>query len=293
MNRFKLWQTQTFAGTLEWVTAADIGLALVIFVATGTLAKNLHGLLEMLVFKRLKLDSSVRYAIGQLSVYLVVTVGLVVGCNLLGFTWRKMQWLVAALGVGLGFGLQEIFANFVAGIILLFERPIRVGDVITLGANTGVVTQIHIRATTIRNWDRQDLIVPNRDLITGQLLNWTLSGGLNRITFTVGVGYGTDVRAARELLLKVLADHPKVLEQPKPLVTFESFGDSSLNLVVRACLSEIDDRLSTTNELHTVIHEEFGKAGIEIPFPQRDLHVKSIEDVVRTADQTSSLEVLE
>ena len=290
LNQFQLWQKQSLDGAIVWVTLSDLLLAIVVFIITAQMTKNLPGLLEMLVFKRLNMDSSIRYAIGKLSSYTMAAVGIIVGFNLLGLTWSKAQWLIAALGVGLGFGLQEIFANFVAGIILLFERPIRVGDVITLGDTTGVVTRIQIRATTIRNWDRQDLVVPNRDLITNQFLNWTLSGTLNRIVFNVGVAYGSDIRKARSILLDILAEHPNVMDQPGPLVTFEEFGDSSLNLVVRAYLPEVDDRLSTIDGLHTVIHDRFAKAGIEIPFPQRDLHVRSIEDVVKTQAKEGSLE---
>jgi potassium efflux system protein len=178
--------------------------------------------------------------------------------------------------VGLGFGLQEIFANFVSGLILLFERPIRVGDVITLGDITGTVSNIQIRATTVTNWDRKELIVPNKELITGRLLNWTLSDKTNRIVINIGLAYKTDPLVAREIILSTVQSHENVLEDPGPNVTFEGFGDSSLSFVVRAYVATLDVRLSTVNDLHASIHKRLSQAGIEIAFPQLDLNLREI-----------------
>ena len=180
--------------------------------------------------------------------------------------------------VGLGFGLQEIFANFVSGLILLFERPIRVGDIITLGDVTGTVTDIRIRATTVTNWDRKELIVPNRELITGRLLNWTLTDTTNRIVINLGLAYDTNVPEAREIILKAVRDHENVLADPGPNVTFEGFGDSCLNFVVRAYVASMDVRLSTVHELHLRIHEELQQRGIEIPFMQVDMNVRQLPE---------------
>lgn len=141
---------------------------------------------------------------------------------------------MAALTVGLGFGLQEIFANFVSGLILLFERPIRVGDIVTVDGTTGVVSRIQTRATTVTNWDRQDLIVPNKEFITGRLLNWTRSDHVNRIVINVGIAYGSDTELARRLIEEVLREHSEVLGDPPSIVTFEGFGESTLNLVAPA-----------------------------------------------------------
>ena len=144
--------------------------------------------------QRLPLDASIRYAITSLTSYGIVLLGLVIGCHCIGLRWSQIQWLATALTFGLAFGLQEIFANFVAGLIILFERPIRVGDVITVGDVTGVVSRIRIRATSITNWDRQEYVVPNKAFITGRLLNWTLSDKVNRIVINVGVAYGSDTQ---------------------------------------------------------------------------------------------------
>ncbi len=175
----------------------------------------------------------------------------------LGLRWEGLQWLVAAVGVGLGFGLQEIFANFISGLILLFEQPIRVGDTVTIDGTSGTVSRIRLRATVVTNFDRQELIIPNKDLITGRLINWTLTDSMNRLTINVGIAYGSDTRKACQLLEQICAQHENLLVDPKPVVTFEGFGDSTLNIVVRCFLSSLDQRLKTLHELNTTINERF------------------------------------
>lgn len=253
----------------------DLLLAVAIIVVVFVAATNLPGLLEVGLLQKLPLDSGARYAATALSRYGIYAVGIVMAFNMMGIGWNKVQWLVAALSVGLGFGLQEIVANFVSGIILLFERPLRVGDVVTIGDVSGVVTRIKIRATTVRNWDRKEYIVPNKELITGKLMNWTLTDSINRIVINVGVSYGTNPDEAHRVLMGVITDHPDVLKDPEPMVTMEAFGDSSLNFVIRCCLADLGPRLKVTHELHAEIHHRLKAAGIEIPFPQRDLHIRS------------------
>jgi potassium-dependent mechanosensitive channel len=237
--------------------------------------KEPAGLLEVTLLERLPLDRGARNAVTTLSGYAIMLAGLLMGANAIGLRWQNIQWLAAALTVGLGFGLQEIFANFVSGLILLFERPIRVGDIITLGDVDGTVTKIRIRATTITTWDRKELIVPNKELITGRLLNWTLSDQINRLVVEVGVAYGSNVAKVRRLMLRIANDHPVVLKDPGPVVTFESFGDSALNFVLRCYLPSLENRLATIHDLHAAIHDRFAREGIEIAFPQLDLHVRS------------------
>jgi potassium efflux system protein len=176
----------------------------------------------------------------------------------------------------LGFGLQEIFANFVSGLIILFERPVRVGDVVTVDEVTGVISRIRMRATTITDWDRREFIVPNKEFITGRLLNWTLSDQVNRVVLNVGIAYGSDTRLAADLLMRIAKEHPLVLEEPPPRVTFEAFGDNSLNFVVRCYLPDLDNRLDVIHDLHMAVDAAFRRAGIEIAFPQRDIHIRSI-----------------
>ena len=255
------------------VTLANLGVTIIFVVITVIAAKNLPGLLEITLLQRLPLDAGGRYAITTLSQYLIVAIGTISAFSSLGMQWSKLQWLVAALGVGLGFGLQEIVANFVSGIILLFERPIRVGDMIRVGDITGKVSRIRIRATTILNWDRQELVIPNKEFITGQVLNWTLSDQINRIVITVGIAYGSDVTKALELLIAAAREHPRVIADPAPKVSFEGFGDNALTLVLRSYLDSLEFRLETISELHQAVNRKFNEAGIVIAFPQRDLHL--------------------
>jgi potassium efflux system protein len=196
--------------------------------------------------------------------------------NSLGVRWASVQWLVAALGVGLGFGLQEIFANFVSGLILLFEQPVRVGDVITIGDTTGTVSKIRMRATTVMNFDQQELVIPNKDLVTGRLLNWTLSDSTNRIVLDIGVAYGTDVTRACQILNEICQAHPNVLKNPEPTAFFEVFSESQLTIKVRIFLASLDLRLPTRHEILTEIQNRFHADGIEIPLPQRELRVRSL-----------------
>jgi potassium efflux system protein len=255
------------------ITLADAGLAILILIATLVAARSLPALLEIALLQRLDVTSGSRYAITTLSSYAIGALGLLLAFNTIGANWSQIQWLVAALGVGIGFGLQEIVANFISGLIILFERPIRVGDVVTVGDTDGVVTRIRIRATTIRNWDRKELLVPNKEFITGRLLNWSLSDQINRIVIVVGVAYDSDVEEALGLIAAAAREHPEVLDDPSPLVTFEGFGDNSLTLLLRCYLASLDNRLSTITDLHKSINRKFKAAGIVIAYPQRDLHL--------------------
>ena len=254
-------------------------MAVLLLVATFALAKYLPALLEISILNRLPLDRGGRHATSVIVQYVVALTGVFLAGRTLNITWSSIQWLAAGMTVGLGFGLQEIFANFVSGLILLFERPIRVGDVITLGDITGTVSNIQIRATTVTNWDRKELIVPNKELITGRLLNWTLSDKTNRIVINIGLAYKTDTLLAREIILSTVRAHENVLQDPSPNVTFEGFGDSSLSFVVRAYVATLDVRLSTVHDLHSMIHKNLTDANIEIAFPQLDLNVREIPGV--------------
>lgn len=263
----------------EAITMSDLALAILIVVIAAVLFRNGPGLLEMSVLQQLPLDASVRYAITTLASYAIVLVGTIAACSTIGLKWAQIQWLATALTFGLAFGLQEMFANFVAGLIILLERPIRVGDIVTVDDVTGVVSRIRIRATSITNWDRKEYVVPNKEFITGRLLNWTLSDKVNRIVIEVGLAYGADTERARELLLESARNHPTVLKDPAPLATFEGFGDNSLNLVLRAFLPSLENRLQIIHELHTAINQAFRKANLEIAFPQRDLHIRTISSL--------------
>jgi len=257
------------------VTLADLIVAILIAVVATIATRNIPGLLEIVVLQRLPLAAGIRYALVTVARYAIIITGIVLAFGAVGIGWDRVQWLAAAVTVGLGFGLQEIFANFVSGLILLFERPIRLGDVVTVGDVSGTVTKIRMRATTITNWDRKELIVPNKEFITGHLLNWTLSDRVNRVVVNVGVAYGSDTDRVRQLLLGIASDNPHVLHDPLPRVTFESFGDSTLDFVLRCYLPNLDNRLDVINALHCSINDDFNAAGIEIAFPQQDVHIRS------------------
>ncbi|MCU7828843.1 MAG: mechanosensitive ion channel [Candidatus Thiodiazotropha sp. (ex Myrtea sp. 'scaly one' KF741663)] len=255
------------------LTLSDLLVGLFALLVTLLAAKNLPGVLEITLLQRLPLDAGARYALTTLLQYLIAGTGLIMAFSTIGFQWSSIQWLVAALGVGLGFGLQEIVANFISGIILLFERPIRVGDVVTLDNTTGVVSRIRIRATTLINYDKQELLIPNKEFITGRVVNWTLTDKINRLMINVGVAYGSDVNQAMSLMLEAAHENDNVLDDPNPVATFEAFGDNTLNLVLRAYLGNMDNRLTTITALHEAINRKFTEAGINIAFPQRDLHL--------------------
>ncbi len=270
-----LWQMRDADGTVTSVVAlSNVLVAIPTLLLTFVVVHNVPGLLEAALLRRLPLDNASRYAITTLTSYLLALCGMLLAAGTLGLRWSSVQWLAAGLSVGLGFGLQEVVANFVCGLILLFEQPIRVGDVVTLDTITGVVSRIRIRATTVTTWERQEYVIPNKDLITGRVINWTLSDSVNRAELTVGVAYGTDTRRVIELLREICSGIPDILTDPAPIITFEQFGDSTLNLVVRFYLASLDNRLGTISELHSQIHERFNAAGIEIAFPQIDVHVK-------------------
>ena len=276
LNDISLWSysaTVDGAEQLLPVTLGDALLGLLIVVFGMIAARQLPSLIEIVLLTRLDITAGGRYAVSKLTQYTIIAVGIVMVFSVLGGSWSQIQWLVAALGVGIGFGLQEIVANFICGLILLFERPIRIGDVVTVGETSGVVTRIRIRSTTIRNWDQQELIVPNKEFITGRLLNWTLSDPMARIVARVGIAYGSDVALAMKLVREAVAEHERVLKDPEPLVTFEDFGDSALVIALRCYIESMDYRLQTHSELNEAINRKFADAGIVIAFPQRDIHL--------------------
>lgn len=260
------------------LSIADLLTTFLLFAVFIFLYRNIGGLLQFFLLRQFTVDRGTQYAITTIAKYAIGSTGLVLMASKLGFEWSRIQWLLAGASVGLGFGLQEIVANFVSGLILLVEQPVRVGDIVTVEGTTGVVAKIRMRATTITNWDRQDLIVPNKDLITGRILNWTLTSRMNRIVINVGIAYGSDVTRAKEILRGIVHRHPLVLEDPAPRVFFEGLGDSTLKLVLQCFLAELDNRITVIDELHMAIHSAFARAGIEIAFPQRDIHLRTVPE---------------
>jgi potassium efflux system protein len=286
ISRIELWsfaETTENGGDKLSVTVGGLMLAVIILGFSLAAAMNLPGFLEIAVLQHLPIDKGIRFAVCSLSRYLIGAVGIIVACAQLGVGWSKVQLPVAAVSIGLGFGLQEIVGNFIAGIIILLEQPIRVGDTITLGDVSGVVSKVRIRSTTLQQFDRKELIVPNKDFITGRLINWTFTDDILRLDLPVGIAYGSDTRKAERVLYEVARSNTHVLSNPTPLVIFLGFGDSALNFELRLFIRKAkpDVYVLTRHQLNRAIDDAFREAGIEIAFPQRDLHLRTVEAPLR------------
>lgn len=275
MQRITLWTISDVAdgeAVITSITLASVVLALLIGLFTIIAARNVPPLLALILRGNKKISQGTRYAVFKLLGYLIVSAGVLAFLSTLGLRWDRLQWLVAALGVGIGFGLQEIIANFISGLIILFERPVRVGDVVTVGDCSGEVVRIRIRATTIRDFDGKELLVPNKEFVTGRLLNWTLSDSCIRMTLDVGIAYGSDVIKAISILEDIIRNHELIVDEPAPDVIFNKFDNSALNLKVRYFSTDVSQRFYLLSDLHVRINEAFKEAGITIAFPQIDVH---------------------
>ena len=272
MDDWELWPI-SLDGKIESVTLRDVLFSAMMFLVTYFGVRNIPGMLELILLQKLPIDAGARYAVTTIFRYILLVVGCIFALGYLKIPWANYSWLVAAISVGLGFGLQEIVANFVSGLILLLERPVRVGDVVTIDGTTGVVSRIQMRATTVTNWDNQELVVPNKELISGKLLNWTLSSVVNRIALKFGVAYGTDPERVQKIILDAIVSSRALLKEPPPVVTFEEFGDSSLNFTLRCCVSTIERRWIIVHDLNVAINRALTAENISIPFPQRDVHI--------------------
>ena len=255
------------------ITLSDVGLAIIIAVITILAGRNVPGLLEIAFLTKLPLDSGSRFAITTVARYAILIVGITIAFGAVKIGWSQIQWLAAALTFGLAFGLQEIFANFVSGLIILAERPVRVGDTVTVGTVSGTVSRIQMRATTITDWDRKELIVPNKSFITDQVINWSLSSTILRVIVEVGIAYGSDVDKAEKLLFEAAEDCEFLVSDPPPRVWFTGFGDNALNFRLQGYIADIDHMLMSKSALHFLINRKFADAGISIAFPQRDVHL--------------------
>jgi potassium efflux system protein len=256
-------------------------LVVVIFLVSVTLAaaRKLPALVELVLRARTDMTAGARYTTSTLLSYVIVGAGIVSALSALGLRWSELQWLIAALGIGIGFGLQNIVADFIGGLIILFERPIRIGDIVTVGDQVGEVSKIRIRATTIRDRDGKELLVPNKEFVSSTLVNWSLSDSHMRVSVPVGIAYGSDVEQALEILGEIVADNPSVLKDPEPRVMFENFGDNALELSVRCFLGEYRGWRQIVTELRRGIYKRFTDAGIVIAFPQRDVHLDTEQPI--------------
>ena len=225
---------------------------------------------------RVDLPKGVPETISRLTRYAVIAVGAVIASAAAGLDISRITIIIGALGVGVGFGLQNIVNNFVSGLILLFERPIRVGDTLDLGTTGGVVENIGMRASIVSTWDGAEVIIPNASLISEDVTNWTLSHDHRRMVIQVGVAYGADPEKAAQLIVDVANDHKDVDANPEPTCLFAGFGDSALDFQLRAWTTD-SANARVASDLRFAIVRKLAEAGIEIPFPQRDLHLRTAD----------------
>jgi potassium efflux system protein len=264
-------------GQTVWLSLEDVLEAVAILVGIMALIRRLPALCEAVLFPHVRWDHGLRYTFLTLSRYTLLFLAVWGSLSALHMNWSSIQWIVAAVSVGVGFGLQEIVSNFVSGLILLIERPIRVDDMVTVGDQTGTVKRITIRATAIQNVENQTVIIPNKEFIAHRVTNWTLGDTYVRLVLPVGVAYGSDMDLVKRLLTEAVQSHAHVLTTPPPRVLLRAFGDSALQWEVWCFVPRPQDRLTTAHDLLLQINQLFTQHAIEIPFPQQDVHVRSVD----------------
>ena len=269
-------------GALSFSLGDILAFAVAIW-ASLLISRFVRFILEEDVLPRIDLPRGVPNAISKLVHYAIVGFGFFVAIAAAGLELDRFAIIFGALGVGIGFGLQSIVNNFISGLILIFERPIQEGDTIQVGSLLGDVRRIGIRSSTLRTFDGSEVIVPNANLISNEVINWTLSDRHRRVELPVGVAYGTDVRKVLEILKDVASKHPQVLKHPEAQALFRSFGDSSLDFSLRFWAANLDSWMQVSSDVAVAVHDALAEAGIEIPFPQRDLHVRSVDPLVKRA----------
>jgi small-conductance mechanosensitive channel len=255
-----------------WTLVYFLALLLVLFY----FARKIKILLIERVLTRTRLDVGARQAVGSITRYMVLFIGLLIILQTVGINLTTLNVIAGAVGIGVGFGLQNIASNFISGLIILFERPIKIGDRIVVGDVEGDVIEIGARSTTVVTNNRIAIIVPNSMFISEPVINWKYTDPLVRFEIPVSVAYGSDVRLVERLLLEVAKDNPDVLGDPKPDVCFREFGESSLNFILRVWnQNQVHQKFVLYSALNFAIYDKFNEHGIKIPFPQRDLHIRN------------------
>jgi len=270
----KVWAAELFgAGT---VTIGGVLMLIVLFALVVMAERLLQRLIIRRFLSKTRLQSSLQYGLSRIFGYLLMAIGFYIAFQIAGFDLSSLAIVAASLGVGVGFGLQNIINNFVSGIIILAERPISIGDRIDVAGVAGRVTKIQLRSTTVVTNDNITMIVPNADFISNTVTNWSHGDPKVRIRVPVGVAYGTNLKLLQDLLLEAAVEHPKALRDPSPLVIFTEFGDNSLNFELAVWTEEMTATpIHFTSQMNFIIEKKLRDNDIEIPFPQRDLHVRS------------------
>ena len=291
LENISLWDvTSTVQGveSLEPITLGAVLIAILVFIITTQLVRNLPALLELALLQHLDLTPGTGYAITTITKYLLMLIGGLVGFSMIGIEWSKLQWLVAALGVGLGFGLQEIFANFISGLIILFEKPIRIGDTVTIRDLTGSVTRINTRATTISDWDRKEIIVPNKAFITEQFINWSLSDSVTRVVLTVPAPVDADTEEVTKILIAAAHRCSLVIDTPAPEAFLVDLQQGIQIFELRIFAAEMGHRMPLRHEMHQLILAGFREHGIDMPFPPFQMRLESIDGRQSSKTMTSA-----
>ncbi|MBD2800658.1 miniconductance mechanosensitive channel MscM [Xenorhabdus sp. 42] len=291
LEKIRLWDVSTTINgveTVQPITMGSILIAILVIVITAQLVRNLPALLELALLQHLELTPGTGYAITTLTKYSITLIGGLVGFSLVGIEWAKLQWLIAAMGVGLGFGLQEIFANIISGLIILFEKPIRIGDTVTIRGLTGSITKINTRATTLSDWDRKEIIVPNRAFITEQFINWSLSDTITRIVLTIPVPADTESAYATDILMSAAKNSPLILDNPTPEVYLVDLQQGIQIYELRAYAAEMGHRMPARHEVNQHILQEFRKHNITLPFPPFQAHVDIFGQEIRSSMMNAS-----
>jgi potassium-dependent mechanosensitive channel len=268
------------------ISLADILLAILIFVVVWALTRLFQRLLAEKLLPQTRLDPGVRHSLSALVGYIGFVAAVVFAISALGLNLSNLALIAGALSVGIGFGLQNIVNNFVSGLILLIERPVKVGDWVVVGQHEGFVTRISVRATEIETFRRASVIIPNSELLSGAVINWTHRDKYGRVDVKVGIAYGSDTDKARELLLASAREHGQILSWPAPYVLFTAFGDSALQFELRGFIADVEQRFHVASDLLFAIDKAFRKAGIEMPFPQRDVHLRNVEELAKAIGGT-------
>jgi small-conductance mechanosensitive channel len=255
----------------------DIALAILVFVAFWTATRLIQRVLREKLLPQTRLDPGVRHSLSAVVGYIGFVIAFGLAITTLGLSFSNIAIIAGALSVGIGFGLQNIVNNFVSGLILLIERPVKVGDWVVVGPHQGFVTRISVRATEIQTFERASVIVPNSELISGAVVNWTHRDKYGRVDIKIGVAYGSDTEKVRELLLAAAKQHKMVVTWPVAHVLFRDFGDSALNFELRCYVSDVEKHLFVASDLRFAVDAAFRAAKVEIPFPQRDINIRNID----------------
>ncbi|NUF26612.1 potassium efflux system protein [Gilliamella bombicola] len=279
MNNIKLWGTSAIVNGTEieqYITLGAVCIAILVMTITVQLVKNLPALLELGILQHLDLTPGTGYAISTVSKYIILMIGCMIAFSFIGIDWSKIQWLIAALGVGLGFGLQEIFANFISGLIILFEKPVRIGDTVTIRDLTGNITKINTRAITIVDWDRKEIVMPNKAFITEQLVNWSLSDSITRIVLTIPATIDADSELVIKLLLQASDECEYVLKDPEPQVYLVDIQEGIQLFELRVFAAEMGHRMQLRSTIHQLILDAYRCHNLTLPFPPLQTNLEAL-----------------